>query len=91
MEALQVLNEKIDLMLKKYAELKSENKSLKDIIAQQTKSIAELTQKQHEMEQQVLSKHIGLLDLPEADKEKMRKQLDTVIGEIDKILNTIND
>jgi hypothetical protein len=64
---------------------------LKDIIAQQTKSISELTQHQTELEQQMLAKHIGLLDLPEADKEKMREQLDKVIGEIDKILNTIND
>ena len=91
MEVLQLLNNKLELLLKNYEELQSENKSLKDIIAQQTKTISELNQKQHEMEQQVLSKHIGLLDLPEADKEKMRKQLDTVIGEIDKILNTIND
>lgn len=91
MEALQLLNDKLDLLLKNFDELKLENKCLKDIIAQQTKTISELNQKQHEMEQQVLSKHIGLLDLPEADKEKMRSQLDAVIGEIDKILNTIND
>ena len=91
MDTLQLLHSKLDLLLNSYNNLKSENKSLKDIIAQQTKSIAELTQKQNELEQQVLSKHIGLLDLPESDKEKMRAQLDAVISEIDKILNTIND
>ena len=38
MEALDNLNKKLDMLLKKYAALEAENKRLKDIIATQTKA-----------------------------------------------------
>lgn len=91
MQELQLLNTKLDLLLKKYAALQSENKRLKQTITQQTKSIEDLNSKLSELEQNMVAVQMGRSLLNDEEKIKMRKQLDNVIGEIDKILNTLND
>ena len=91
MQELQLLNTKLDLLLKKYAALQSENKRLKQTITQQTKSIENLNSKLSELEQNMVAVQMGRSLLNDEEKIKMRKQLDNVIGEIDKILNTLND
>ena len=91
MEALETLNKKLDTLLKRYAALTSENKRLKDTIAKQIKTEEQLNKKLASLEQSMVSVHLGAAVTDSEGQEHMRKQLDNVIAEIDKILNTLND
>ena len=91
MEALDQLNKKLDMLLKKYAALEAENKRLKATIAGHEKSAEVLNKKLASLEQGMVSVHLGKAVVDEDEMNNMREQLDNVIGEIDKILNTLND
>jgi hypothetical protein len=91
MQALDQLNKKLDMLLKKYAALEAENKRLKDSLAVQNKSVDSLTRKLSSLEHGMVSVHLGNTFDNAEEKDHMRRQLDTVIAEIDKILNTLND
>ena len=91
MQALDTLHKKLDMLLKKYAALESENSRLKETIAKQIKTEERLTKKLASLEQGMVSVHLGNAVSDGAEKENMRTQLDNVIAEIDKILNTLND
>jgi hypothetical protein len=91
MHEIQLLSDKLDLLLKKYGILQAENKRLKETVAIQTQSIETLNFKLQELEQDMVAVQIGKSVLTDDEKVKMRKQIDTVIGEIDKILTSLND
>ncbi len=91
MEALDKLSKKLDTLLKKHAALESENKRLKDTIADQIKTTEKLQKKLTSLEKDMVSVRLGNTVENDEERENMRQQLDTVIGEIDKILNTLND
>lgn len=91
MQALDQLNKKLDQLLKKYAALEAENKRLKKTIAAQNVSLDDFGRKLTSLEKDLVSVHIGGTAGNEEEKENMRRQLDSVIAEIDKILNTLND
>ncbi|HXS36662.1 MAG TPA: hypothetical protein VN721_08175 [Flavipsychrobacter sp.] len=91
MHALQQLNDKLDELLKRYTALQTENKRLKKTVSQQIKVIDSLHEKLAAIEQNVTALHIGKsLEITD-QKDAVKKQLDIVISEIDKILNTLND
>ncbi|MCW3124129.1 MAG: hypothetical protein JWQ38_3621 [Flavipsychrobacter sp.] len=91
MEALDLLNTKLNMLLKKYAALEAENKRLKATVAGHEKNVDALSKKLASLEQGMVSVHLGKAVVDEDEKENMRLQLDNVIAEIDKILNTLND
>jgi len=91
MQAIDHLNKKLDQLLKKYIALEAENKRLKQTVASQNKSLDGLGGKLASLEKDMVSVHLGRTTNSEEEKENMRRQLDTVIAEIDKILNTLND
>jgi len=91
MEALDTLNKKLDTLLKKHATLVAENKRLKETIAKQAKAEEKLNKKLASLEQGMVSVHLGSAVTGTEEQENMRKQLDNVIAEIDKILHTLND
>ena len=91
MEALDKLSKKLDTLLKKHAALESENKRLKETIASQIKTTEKLQKKLASLEQGMVSVHLGKTVENDEERENMRRQLDNVIGEIDKILHTLND
>ena len=91
MQALDQLNKKLDMLLKKYAALEAENKRLKDSLATQDKTVEILSKKLSSLENGMVSVHLGKTVDNDEEKDNMRRQLDTVIAEIDKILNTLND
>jgi ribosome assembly protein YihI (activator of Der GTPase) len=91
MQELQRLNEKLDVLLKKYSAVQTENKRLKATVAQQLESIESLNGKLGNVEEQMTALQIGKSILNEDQRDDMRKKLDNVIGEIDKILTTLND
>jgi hypothetical protein len=91
MQALDQLNKKVDTLLKKYAALEAENKRLKEAVAGELEKTKKLTRKLASLEQGMVSVHIGKAVENDEEQENMRQQLDNVIAEIDKILNTLND
>lgn len=91
MEALDRLSKKLDTLLKKYAALEAENKRLKDTVADQIKANEKLQKKLSSLEKDMVSVNLGKTVENDEERENMRQQLDTVIAEIDKILNTLND
>jgi len=91
MQELQLLNEKLDLLLKKYTALQAENSRLKETVSKQLKSIEGLNSKLSSLEENIGSAQIGKAVISNDEKNGVRRQIDNVIGEIDKILNTLND
>ena len=91
MQAIETLNAKLDLLLKKYAELQAENKQLKKTVTEQLKSIEQLNKKFGALEENMVAVQLGKNIMTNNDKLGMTRQIDTVIGEIDKILATLND
>ena len=91
MQALDQLNSKVNTLLKKYTVLEAENKRLKDTIARQAETEHALTKKLDSLQHGMVSVHLGKAVDNDEEKENMRHQLDNVITEIDRILNTLND
>ena len=91
MQELDRLNEKLDLLLKKYTSLQEENSFLKQTISQQTKSIEDLNGKLSSVEKSMVSFQADNNGSVNHQNETMRKQLDSVIAEIDQILANLND
>lgn len=91
MQELQLLKHKLDLLLKKHSALQAENTRLKETVDQHLKSIDTLNKQMSKMEQGLATAQIGNVTMGDVEKDSVRKQLDTVIGEIDKILTTLND
>lgn len=91
MHALDKLDKKLTLLLKKYAALEAENKRLRETVATQATTVDALTAKLAELEHGMVSVHLGKTVVNEQEQNNMRTQLDHVITEIDKILNTLND
>jgi len=91
MHELELLSNKLDALLKKYAALQAENTGLKDTIAQQQQKLDALNSQVGKLEQSAATTQIGKTVADEEERKALRKQLDGVIGEIDKILTTLND
>lgn len=91
MQALDELNSKVNTLLKKYSALEAENKRLKDTVARHKEAEQVLTKKLASLEKDMVSVHLGKTVADDTEKENMRMQLDNVITEIDRILNTLND
>jgi hypothetical protein len=91
MQELQVLNDKLDVLLKKYNTLLAENERLKTTVSQQHQSIQSLNTNLASLEQSMTASQLGNNLTDDKEKAAMRKQLDNVIAEIDKILTTLND
>ncbi len=91
MEAIDQLNKKLDMLLRKYSALESENKRLKETVAEQIKTTDKQKKKLASLEKEMVSVDMDTAGVDDAGKQNMREQLDSVIGEIDKILHTLND
>jgi predicted nuclease with TOPRIM domain len=91
MQELQKLGEKLDLLLKKYGELQAENTRLKKTVSDQLKEMEQLNKKFASLEDNMASVQLGKSVLTVNDKIAVTRQIDTVIGDIDKILATLND
>ncbi len=91
MQELSLLNDKLDALLKKYALLQAENNRLSTTVADQKKEIETLSGKLTLLEENLMAAQMSTSLLNETDKEVVKKQLDTVLGEIDKLLATLND
>jgi cell division septum initiation protein DivIVA len=90
MQELRLLDEKLDLLLKKYAALQDENMRLRENVSEQLQAIEQLNARLAVLETDMLSAQ-SQAPAGNGDTAAIRKQLDNVIGEIDKILLTLHD
>lgn len=90
MQELCLLDEKLDLLLKKYAALQDENTRLRQTVSEQLQAIEQLNNRLALLETDMLSAQ-NQVPAGNGDTTAIRKQLDNVIGEIDKILLTLHD
>jgi hypothetical protein len=91
MQALDELNRKLGMLLKKHAALEAENERLRDTVARFEKSEGILTKQLASLEKDMVSVRLSPDAGNEEERQNMRRQLDMVITEIDRILNTLND
>ncbi len=91
MQELEILQNKLQLLIKKHQVLKKENQLLKKTIASQSETLEDLNKKFDSIEQNVLLEQMGKKVLTSEDRKAVKKQIANVIGEIDKLLFTLND
>ncbi len=91
MELLANLNERIDLLLRKYTAMQAENNRLQDLLASQTAQITKLNTTLAAMEEKMLAMQIGQGVTDDKEKERLKGQLDKLIAEIDHLLISLND
>ncbi len=83
MDLIEKLKTKLDILINKYSELKEENKQLHSILISKDETIALLNNRTREIKNAAPD---------ESDEKKnMQQQLDLIIADIDKILNTLDD
>lgn len=91
MNVIEELEKKLDALLRKFAALETENVRLREALLTQQKTITDLTDKLTGLEQGMVSVDLAKALDNEVETENMRRQLDSVIAEIDRILLVLND
>lgn len=91
MQVLDELNGKLNTLVKRYTALEAENKRLRDAVARLEKTGEKLTAQLASLEKDMVSVDLTGTVGNDDDRQNMRRQLDNVITEIDRILTTLND
>lgn len=91
MHPLETLGGKVNLLIKRQSSLEADNNRLRAIIEGQNKVIQNLHRKVAELDNGMVSVNLDKAGMGEEQKEDMKRQLDTLIGEIDKIVANLND
>ncbi len=88
--ALSLLQEKLQLLLKQHAALEKENQQLKHTLTQQTQLTKQLEGQLEEGQAQMTATLMNKAALDPAEKEKWVKQIDQYLKEIDSCINNLN-
>lgn len=91
MQEVTLLHTKLDKLLKAYTAVQAENSSLKETVREQTGQLQELNKKVAALEDKVATAKTGGAISAKEDKAAVKKQLNAVIEDIDKLLATLND
>jgi hypothetical protein len=91
MEGLDALKERVDALLKSYTSLLRERNALKKELAAKDVENKALAERLRAAEDELLALQIGKAIPDNASRNRNRKKLDAVIGQIDKILTALND
>lgn len=91
MEVLNELNGKVSLLLKRYTALEAENKKLKATIEVLSDKEKQMATHIASLEDKMVSVNLTGTVTDDSEKAEMRKQLDILIEDIDRILKTLND
>lgn len=91
MQELTLLHSKLDKLLKKYATLQAEKESLQQAMHKQKDELQQLNKKVATLEEQLTTTQTADVLATKGDKNAMRKQLNSLIGDIDKLLASLND
>lgn len=91
MQELTLLHNKLEQLLKKYTALQAENNSLLDAVRTQKEELLELKKQKVILEDELSTVKTADAITGKEDKTAVRKQLNTLIGDIDKLLASLND
>lgn len=91
MQELQLLRDKLEMLMKKYSLLQVENARLKETVKVQLQTIDIQNARLATQEEQMQLMQFGQVITAPEERAMVRQQLDTVIGSIDNILNALND
>lgn len=91
MQELSILHTKLDKLLRQYLALEAERDALLLTIGRQKEEIAELEKRAGQVEEQLNLDRTGEALAGKEDKQAVRKQLNALIGDIDKLLASLND
>jgi cell division protein FtsB len=91
MEGIDALHDRVNALLKRFGSLTRERESLKKELNSMRAENEELRAQLRQAEEGLLALQISQSMPDAAVREQSRKKLDAVIGEIDKILTTLND
>ena len=85
-QQFNILNEKLQVLLKQYNRLKKENEQLKELLQQQKLQQAMSLQIIDQLEQQVSILKFGAGEMNEKDKKEFEKKINLYIKEIDRCI-----
>ena len=88
--ALSLLQEKLQLLLKQHAALEKENQQLKNTLTQQTQLTKQLEAQLKDGQAQMTATLVSKATLDPAEKEKWVKQIDQYLKEIDNCITNLN-
>lgn len=88
--ALSLLQEKLQLLLKQHAVLEKENQQLKHTVTQQTQLTKQLEAQLKDGKVQMTATLLSKAALDPAEKEKWVKQIDQYLKEIDNCITNLN-
>lgn len=91
MHELTTLHTKLDKLLKKYTALQAEKEALQQTLHAQNEKVDLLNKKLAVLEEEVNLAKTGDAISGKDDKSAVRKQLNALIGDIDKLLASLND
>ncbi len=91
MQELTLLHTKLDKLLKKYAALQAEKDGLLATLRRQNEDMQQLNKKVAALEEELNLAKTGDVITGKDDKAAVRKQLNSLIGDIDKLLASLND
>ena len=85
-QQFNILNEKLQVLLKQYNRLKKENEQLKELLQQQKQQQAMSLQIIDQLEQQVSILKFGASEMNEKDKKEFERKINLYIKEIDRCI-----
>jgi len=88
--SLQGLQEKLQVLLKNYANLEKENQQLKSKLAQTESMVTELELDVKEQQSKLTAAMLHKASMDPAEKAKWVKQIDQYLKEIDHCINNLN-
>ena len=91
MDGIEILQDRVSALLKRFSAVMRERDGLKKELEELRAENDDLRSRLNRAEEHTLALQIGKSMPDESAKAQARKQLDAVIGEIDKILTTLND
>jgi chromosome segregation ATPase len=88
--SLELLQEKLQLLIKQYGVLDKENQQLKASLTKQENKNLALMEQLNESKHQLTASMMHTSEMNPADKEKWVKQIDQYIKEIDTAIKNLN-
>ncbi len=89
-DSILALQEKLQLLLKRYAQLEKENQQLKTSLTQQKEATAVVEQQLKDEKTQWTASMVNKAQMDPAAKEKLVKKIDQYIKEIDANIKNLN-
>lgn len=86
-----MLHTKLEKLLKKYTALQAEKEGLLETVRAQNETLGKLNKKVTHLEEQMVTAKTADAITGKEDKAAVRKQLNSLIGDIDKLLASLND